>query len=101
MYGLIGHLLTILIIWVIAEDINITIGLVNILLVSPLAFVANLLPISPGGIGVGEKAFEELFLLYGVSGGATVFFISRFFMYLPGLFGIFHFFTSSNKIKQI
>lgn len=88
LYGIIGHVLSILIIWIISENLQSFIGLFNVLIISPLAFVVNLLPISPGGIGVGEKAFEELFLLYGISGGATVFFISRFFMYLPGIFGL-------------
>lgn len=38
--------------------------------VSLLAFVANSLPLTPGGIGVGEAAFAVLFLEAGLSGGA-------------------------------
>lgn len=89
--GFLGHLMTILIIWIVSENLNASIGLLNALIITPLAFVVNLLPISPGGIGVGEKAFQELFLVYGIAGGATVFFISRFFMYLPGLLGLYVF----------
>lgn len=99
LYGVVGHLLSILIIWVVSENVDASVGLLNTLIISPLAFVVNLLPISPGGMGVGEKAFQELFLLYGVSGGATVFFISRFFMYLPGLLGLYVFLQ--NKATKI
>jgi uncharacterized membrane protein YbhN (UPF0104 family) len=36
-----------------------------------LGFVANNVPLTPGGIGVGEAAFDSLFSLVGVSGGAA------------------------------
>lgn len=98
--GILGHILTILIIWIISTDLNFMISLYNTLIVSPIAFVINLLPISPGGIGVGEKAFKELFLIYGVEGGATVFFISRFFMYLPGLYGVYAFTQQKLNMKK-
>lgn len=45
------------------------------LLVPALAFIAltvNAIPITPGGIGVGEAAFEGLFQLAGYSGGARL-----------------------------
>lgn len=41
-------------------------------LVVPLGFVANALPLTPGGIGVGETAFHRLFLYIGLDGGAEV-----------------------------
>jgi len=41
-------------------------------LVVPLGFVANALPITPGGLGVGEAAFDRLFLMVGLDGGAEV-----------------------------
>lgn len=37
-----------------------------------LGMVANALPLTPGGIGVGEAAFEQLFSLIGVTGGAVL-----------------------------
>jgi uncharacterized membrane protein YbhN (UPF0104 family) len=39
---------------------------------SLLAFVANALPITPGGIGVGEVATEALFRSIGTAGGAML-----------------------------
>jgi uncharacterized membrane protein YbhN (UPF0104 family) len=35
-----------------------------------LGFVANNVPVTPGGLGVGEAAFESLFGLAGLDGGA-------------------------------
>jgi len=39
-------------------------------MVTLFGFVANSLPITPGGLGVGEAAFEALFNAVGQSGGA-------------------------------
>ncbi len=41
-------------------------------LVVPLGFVANALPLTPGGIGVGETAFHRLFQFIGLDGGAEI-----------------------------
>lgn len=39
-------------------------------LVVPLGLLVNALPLTPGGLGVGEAAFEVLFRALGASGGA-------------------------------
>lgn len=39
-------------------------------LLTPLGMLANALPLTPGGLGVGEAAFEGLFGMVGVVGGA-------------------------------
>lgn len=39
-------------------------------LLIPLGFVANAIPATPGGIGVGEAAFDALFTVAGLSHGA-------------------------------
>lgn len=39
-------------------------------LMVPLGFLVNTLPLTPGGIGVGEAAMDQLFGLIGVAGGA-------------------------------
>ena len=61
-----------------------------------IAQIANLIPLTPGGLGIGEAAFANVILLFqpeAVSGYATVFFVYRFFstmVYLPGaVWGIF------------
>jgi len=36
----------------------------------PIGFAANALPVTPGGLGVGEAAFSKLFALAGLTSGA-------------------------------
>jgi uncharacterized membrane protein YbhN (UPF0104 family) len=40
--------------------------------VIPLGLLANGIPVTPGGLGVGEAAFNQLFRMSGLSGGAEV-----------------------------
>jgi len=42
----------------------------RVLLVAPMGYIANSLPLTPGGLGVGEGAFNSLFRLTGLGGGA-------------------------------
>jgi len=42
------------------------------LLVAPMGYIANSLPLTPGGLGVGEGAFNSLFKLTGLGDGADV-----------------------------
>ena len=62
------------------------------LVVLPIGWVANALPVTPGGAGVGELAQEHLFKLVGLSGGADVLLSWRalgVIMSLPGLWFYF------------
>jgi len=43
------------------------------IIVLPFGMIATVLPIAPGGLGVGHVAFDKLFSLIGLSGGANVF----------------------------
>jgi hypothetical protein len=55
----------------------------------PLGYVANALPLTPGGLGIGEAAFEQLFRFAGLSGGADVAISWRavaMLMSLPGVY---------------
>jgi uncharacterized protein (TIRG00374 family) len=45
---------------------------VQVCFLALLGMLANALPITPGGLGVGEAAFEALFNLAGYAGGASV-----------------------------
>lgn len=47
---------------------------------SMLGMVANALPLTPGGLGVGEAAFEQLFLVAGATGGAALLVLWRLSM---------------------
>ena len=39
----------------------------------PIGFLATALPLAPGGLGVGHVAFDKLFQMIGLVGGANVF----------------------------
>lgn len=43
------------------------------IIVLPFGMIATVLPIAPGGLGVGHVAFDKLFSLIGLNGGANVF----------------------------
>jgi len=58
--------------WLLAGAIHPASQRAELGLVVPLGFVANALPITPGGIGVGETAFHRLFHFVGLDGGAEV-----------------------------
>jgi uncharacterized membrane protein YbhN (UPF0104 family) len=57
-------------------------------LLVPLGLLANTLPLTPGGLGVGEAAFAELFALAGLRGGAEILLGWRVLNAVPGLVGL-------------
>jgi len=60
----------------------------QMVLLMPLGFLANVLPLTPGGLGVGEAAFDTLFSLAGLSGGAETLLGWRLLTLLIGLLGL-------------
>jgi uncharacterized membrane protein YbhN (UPF0104 family) len=65
-------------------------------LLIPMGFVANGLPLTPGGLGVGEAAFDQLFQMVGLTGGAVVILGWRMLTLLLGLPG-FAFYIFAKK----
>jgi uncharacterized membrane protein YbhN (UPF0104 family) len=59
----------------------------QVFLVGPLVFIANTLPISPGGIGVAETAASVLFAQFGVETGASIMLIVRLWVLIVRLPG--------------
>ncbi len=57
-------------------------------LVIPVGFVANTLPFTPGGLGVGEAAFNSLFAMAGLTGGAEALICFRVWSGLVRLLGV-------------
>jgi glycosyltransferase 2 family protein len=57
-------------------------------LVVPMGDVANSLPLTPGGLGVGEAAFNALFKLAGLQGGAEALLCWRIWRAMAGLVGL-------------
>lgn len=60
----------------------------KMLILIPLGYFANALPVTPGGIGVGEAAMESLFNLFSLQGGAEVILGWRNIMVILGVAGI-------------
>ena len=49
------------------------IGLGTQLFLMPIGLISTAIPLAPGGIGIGHVAFESLYQLVGVTGGADIF----------------------------
>ena len=60
----------------------------KICLVIPLGDVANNLPLTPGGLGVGESAYNALFKVAGLEGGADALLCWRIWRAALGLIGL-------------
>lgn len=60
-----------------------------------LGMFANALPLTPGGLGVGEAAFEGLFGLLGISSGAMLMVSWRLGMLPLGLLGGLYYITGT------
>jgi uncharacterized membrane protein YbhN (UPF0104 family) len=56
-------------------------------LVVPVGHIVNSLPLTPGGLGVGETAFNALFNLTGLRGGAEALLCTRIWTAMVGLIG--------------
>lgn len=61
----------------------------KLFLVVPIGQIANSLPITPGGLGVGEMAFNTLFKLSGLTGGAEAMLCWRIWTVLISCLGLF------------
>ncbi len=62
-------------------------GLVEVSAAAPLGLVTNAVPLSPGGLGVGEKSFDVLYRALGGANGAGSFLVTRIFLYCPAVLG--------------
>jgi len=67
----------------------------------PLVTLANMLPISPGGLGVAETAAAVLFGQFGIRNGAAIMLMTRIWSIIPRLpGGIVYIFSSLRKTRQ-
>jgi uncharacterized membrane protein YbhN (UPF0104 family) len=66
-------------------------------LLIPLGFMANVVPLTPGGLGVGEAAFDGLFRLAGFSGGAELLLAWRLLTVLPAAVGLVVYFQAGRR----
>ena len=57
-------------------------------LLLPLGLLANALPVTPGGLGVGEASLDKLFSFAGLTGGAEIMLGWRMLSMLTGMIGL-------------
>ena len=67
-------------------------------LIVPLGFIANCLPFTPGGLGVGETAFNSLFSAAGLSGGAEALVCWRVWTALVRLLGLIFYLRGIERV---
>lgn len=70
---------------------------IKMLFLIPMGYFANSIPITPGGLGVGEAAMETLFQMGGLSGGAETILGWRLTMILVGLVGLFFYLKGEKR----
>lgn len=86
--SLLAHTLTVVVILLIAQATNPSGFAWEISFLVPLGFLANTLPLTPGGLGVGEAAFNRLFAIAGLTGGAELLLGWRLLTILIGMSGL-------------
>jgi glycosyltransferase 2 family protein len=60
----------------------------SVCVIVPIGAIVNSLPITPGGLGVGETAFNVLFHIAGLRGGAEALLCWRIWTAVVGLIGL-------------
>lgn len=86
--ALVANFLSLLVIALAVLALNPAVLGAKMCLVVPLGFVANNLPFTPGGLGVGETAFNALFTIAGLAGGAEALLCWRVWTALVRLLGL-------------
>lgn len=88
----------------IAFNLSIHVSAHNFFLAAPWSWIANILPVSPGGLGVGEAAFDQIcqWLMPDQIAAAfgTVFLVNRLFTILSTLPGLIMFFLRSRFLPD-
>lgn len=77
------------------------VGYGDVATVFPLGLLTVVLPISPAGFGVGHFAFERLFALMGLRGGATIFNVFLIGQIAGGMTGIVPYLTLKRDLRRV
>jgi uncharacterized protein (TIRG00374 family) len=86
--SVVGQGITIAVMLVLAQAINPSASAWSMAVLIPFGLLANSLPLTPGGLGVGEAAFSGLFAIAGLSGGAELVLSWRLALLVVGLLGL-------------
>jgi len=66
--------------------------------VHPIGILATALPLAPGGLGIGHIAFDRLFVMAGIAGGANVFNVMVLSQLAMNLLGIIPYILHKSEI---
>ncbi len=100
--SLLIHLVNIIVIMCVAQAVQDPLSPLTHFLLNPIGLTGNLIPITPGGIGLTEGIFQYLYSSAGSDYGATIGLISRLLRYIVfvGLgFPVFVFMRSSIVVR--
>lgn len=67
----------------------------------PVGMLANALPLSPGGLGIGEFAYRELFLASGLRHGAELALLMRLCVLACSSAGFYYYLRGRKELKHI
>ena len=82
------HLLAVALIYICSVHSGAGLDFLRVFVATPIGLLINAIPLSPGGLGIGETACELLYKTIGGSNGATSFLLARVFLYSPALIGL-------------
>ncbi len=69
--------------------------------VHPIGILATALPLAPGGLGIGHIAFDHLFIMAGIDGGANVFNVMVLSQLALNLIGIVPYLLHKSEISGL
>jgi uncharacterized protein (TIRG00374 family) len=73
-------------------------AMADFMIIFPFGAIATAIPVAPGGLGVGHLAYEKLYLLVGLNGGANVFNVFVLGQLTLNLLGFFPWIAMKSKI---
>jgi hypothetical protein len=83
----IAHSLILLAFFIATEILSTAVSWKELAITMPLVMIANILPITPAGIGVGETTAAFLFALFGVPNGGAIMLVARVWLVAVQLLG--------------
>jgi uncharacterized protein (TIRG00374 family) len=82
------HLLVVALIYLCSLHSRAGLDFLGVFIATPIGLLVNAIPVSPGGLGIGENAFEILYRTLGGANGGTSFLLARLFLYSPAVPGL-------------
>lgn len=98
--SLFSHVCIVVVIYLCSNLMESGLNFMEILAVSPIGLLANALPFTPGGLGIGEKGFDLLYKMVGGLQGGNSFLLTRVFFLAPAILGCVVAFVQFAKYNQ-